>query len=95
MENRYLAKNIIAHSFHPSLFLSISWVIDYVASPRFFLAMLWNALHWKILSEISKTAGKLDLPSVWEDELDDFMVFFAHGFLSCFVCMWFSQLGLF
>lgn len=64
MENRYLAKKIIARSIHPSLFLSISWVIDDVVSLDI-LAMLWNALQWKTLSEISKTAGKLDRASVW------------------------------
>lgn len=60
-----------------------------------FLAMLWNALYWKTLSEISKTAGTLDLVSVWEDELNDPVDFFADGFLSCFVCPGFSQLRFF
>lgn len=55
-----------------------------------FLAVLWNALYWKILSEISKTAGTLDLASIWKDELKDPVDFFAHRFLSCFVCPGFS-----
>lgn len=59
------------------------------------LAMLWNALYWKTLGEISKTAGTLDLVSVWEDELNDPVDFFADGFLSCFVCPGFSQLFFF
>lgn len=91
MWNKYLAKNISAHSFCQLLFLSISWVIDYVASHRHFSYVmecpLLEDFKWD-----SKTAGTLDLASVWEDELNDPMDFFADGFLSFFVCPGFSKL---
>lgn len=42
--------------------------------------MLWNALYWKTLSEISKTTGTLDLASIWQSELNDPVDFFTDGF---------------